>query len=99
MAKFQTPGTMLKTLLKRHDITPGGLAKELKVSNALVYLVKEDRSKVTVPVAFKLAKFFNTNPEYWLVAQMRFDVAQAEKNKALQKSLKGITKVPKKSKK
>jgi addiction module HigA family antidote len=97
--KIQTPGAMLKTLLAKHGIKPGALAKELKISDALVYLIKEDKSKVTVPVAFKLAKYFNTNPEYWLAAQMKFDVANAEKNKVLQKSLKSISKISKKPQK
>jgi addiction module HigA family antidote len=97
--KIQTPGSMLKTLLAKHGIKPSTLAKELKISDALVYLIKEDKSKITVPVAFKLAKHFNTNPEYWLAAQMKFDISKAEKNTVLQKSLKNISKISKSPKK
>jgi addiction module HigA family antidote len=85
-----TPGSMLKTLLAKNALSVGALAKEIHTSDALLYLITQDKSRISVPVAFRLAKFFNTVPEYWLSAQLKFDVAKAANDKALQKALKSI---------
>jgi hypothetical protein len=53
------------------------------------------KTKITTPVAMRLAKYFNTNPEFWLVMQMKWDIAEANKDKALMKIVKSISRVKK----
>ena len=91
----QTPGTVLKALLKKHGLNCNRLAKAINMSNAMMRLLILDKSPVSVPAALRLAKFFKTEPEYWLTLQMKFDLSNAEKNKALAKEVSGITDVSK----
>ncbi|GHV95461.1 hypothetical protein AGMMS50293_17810 [Spirochaetia bacterium] len=90
-----SPGTMLKTMLKKYQLTCTSLAKDIKVSYAMLRLITNDQAKISIPAAAKLAKYFNTVPEYWLVAQMKYDLAGAAKDKSLQKTIKSIPKVAK----
>jgi addiction module HigA family antidote len=91
----QTPGAMLKALIAKNGLSVGQLAKEIHVSDALIYLITQEKSRVSVPVAFRLAKFFNTQPEYWLAAQLKTDMVKAAADKTLQRALKSITAIKK----
>ena len=91
----QTPGTVLKTLLKKHSLNCNRLAKAINMSNAMMRLLILDKSPVSVPASLRLAKFFKNDPEYWLTLQMKFDLAEAEKDKNLAKEVNGIIDVSK----
>jgi addiction module HigA family antidote len=97
--KKQTPGTVLNELLKKHGLNYSSLAKEIGLSGAMVRLIALDQNPVSPDVAFRLAKFFKTRPEYWLDLQSVYDIAKAGKDKKLAKALKGITTVDKAAKK
>jgi addiction module HigA family antidote len=90
---FQTPGTVLKTLLEKHGLNCNRLAKAINMSNAMVRLLILDKSPVSVPAALRLAKFFKNKPEFWLDLQMDFDLSKALSDKVLAKELNGITDV------
>ena len=91
MTNKQTPGTVLKDLLKKHGLNCNRLAKAINMSNAMVRLLVLDKSPISVAAAFRLAKFFKTKPEYWLTLQMQCDLSKAAGDKALAKELSGIT--------
>jgi addiction module HigA family antidote len=91
----QTPGTVLKALLKKHGLNCNRLAKAINMSNAMVRLLVLDKSPISLSAAFRLAKFFKTKPEYWLDLQLKYDLAKAANDKSLAKELKGITDVSK----
>ena len=91
----QTPGTVLKGLLKKHGLNCNRLAKAINMSNAMMRLLILDKSPVSVPASLRLAKFFKNDPEYWLTLQMKFDLAEAAQDKALAKEISGITDVSK----
>jgi adenylate kinase len=96
MAKStQTPGTALNALLKKHGLNYNRLAKAIGLSSAMVRLIARDENPVSASVAFRLAKFFKTKPEYWLVLQMDFDNAKAAHDKKLAKALKDIPTIDK----
>ncbi|MDR0455807.1 MAG: HigA family addiction module antidote protein [Treponema sp.] len=96
MAKnTQTPGTALNALLKKHGLNYNRLAKAIGLSSAMVRLIARDENPVSASVAFRLAKFFKTKPEYWLALQMDFDNAKAANDKKLAKALKDIPTVDK----
>ena len=87
----QSPGTMLKVMLNKYQLNCNRLAKEIGCSQTALRLISLDKSRITTSVALRLAKFFNTNPEYWLVAQMKYDISASAKDKNLAKALKGIS--------
>jgi len=92
---IQTPGTELKLLLKKHGLNCNRLAKAINMSNAMVRLLVLDRSPVSIAAAFRLAKFFKTQPKYWLNLQLEYDLAKAAKDKKLAKELGNITDIGK----
>ena len=96
--KKESPGTVLKALLKKHGLNYSSLAKEIGLSGAMVRLIALDQNPVSPDVAFRLAKFFKTRPEYWLDLQIAHDIANTAKDKKLAKVLKGITTVDKAAK-
>ena len=91
----QTPGTVLKALLEKHGLNCNRLAKAINMSNAMVRLLVLDKSPVSVSAAFRLAKFFKNQPEYWLSLQMQCDLRNAASDKELAKELNGIADVSK----
>ena len=91
----QTPGMALKSLLEKHELNCNRLAKAINMSNAMVRLLVLDKSPISVAAAFRLAKFFKNEPEYWLTMQMKYDLTMATKDKSLAKELSEITEVDK----
>ena len=91
----QTPGTALKAMLNKHNLNCNRLAKAINMSNAMVRLLVLDKSPISISAAFRLAKFFKTDPKYWLDLQMQYDLAIAAKDKALAKEISGINDVSK----
>ena len=95
----QSPGSLLLELLDKYELNCNRLSKEIKCSQTALRLISLDQSRITTSIALRLAKFFGTSPEYWLEAQMKFDISIAAGDKALAKLLKGISKVPSMGKK
>jgi addiction module HigA family antidote len=91
----QSPGTALTMLLKKHKLNYNRLAKAIGLSSAMVRLIARDENPVSAPVAFRLSRFFKTSPEYWLSLQLNYEIAVAEQDKKLSKSLKEIPTVDK----
>jgi addiction module HigA family antidote len=94
MAKsIQTPDSALSALLDKYDLTPFSLSKKIGMSNSAVRQIVTGTSKITVPTALRLAKFFGTSPDYWLDLQREVDYTSAGKDKELQSHLKAISKI------
>ena len=93
----QSPGSLLLELVDKYGLNCNRLSKEIKCSQTALRLISLDQSRVTTSIALRLAKFFGTSPEYWLEAQMKYDITAAAGDKALNKLLKGISKAGKPS--
>ena len=89
----QSPGALLLGLLEKYGLNCNRLAKEIKCSQTALRLISLDKSRITTSIALRLAKFFGTKPEYWLLAQMDYDLVAAAKNKTLTNVLKSISTV------
>lgn len=87
----KSPGTLLLELIEKYNINCNRLSKEIKCSQTALRLVSLDKSRITTSIAVRLGKFFNTKPEFWLLAQMNYDLLKAASNKTLTKKLKEIT--------
>ena len=96
MAKTkQTPGSLLLEFLEKYDLNCNRLSNEIKCSQTALRLISLDKSRITTSIAVRLAAYFGTKPEFWLLAQMEYDLDKAANNKVLAKQLKGIKKADK----
>ena len=96
MAKTkQSPGTLLLELIEKYNLNCNRVSKEIKCSQTALRLISLDKSRITTSIAVRLAKYFGTKPEFWLLAQMDYDLNKAANNKTLIKALKGISKAGK----
>ena len=91
----QTPGSLLLEFLEKYNLNCNRLSKEIKCSQTALRLISLDKSRITPSIGVRLAKFFCTKPEFWLLAQMEHDLEKAADNKTLNKALKGISMVGK----
>ena len=93
----QSPGTFLTLLMEKHKLNPFKLSREIHLSQSAVRLIALGETRISVPVAVRLAKYFNTNPEFWLAMQMKWDLVLAAKDKELANIVKSISKFKKES--
>jgi len=91
----QTPATVLQSLMDEYQLNPFSLSKAVHLSHSAVRLLVIGKSKVTVPTALRLAKFFGQTSAFWLDLQREVDLNEASKDNKLQDILKAITKAKK----
>jgi len=91
----QSPGSLLLEHLEKYGLNCNRLSKEIKCSQTALRLISLDKSRITTSIAVRLAKYFTTKPDFWLLAQMEYDLSKAANNKTLIKALKGISKAGK----
>ena len=74
------PGQILEELyIKPHNLTITEVASALGVARKNLYAIIKGEYSVSVEMAFKLSKAFDTTPEFWLQAQMNYDLATGYK--------------------
>ena len=88
----ETPSSVLSSLMDEYRLNPFSLSKEISLSYAAVRLIAKGESKVTVPTALRLAKFFGQTPDYWLDLQRSAELSEAKKNQNLMAIINGISK-------
>ncbi len=72
------PGEILfEEFLVPLDLTQLELAQALRVSFLMVNDLVNGRHGVTPGTALRLARYFDTSPDFWLNLQMRWDLYQA----------------------
>ena len=71
------PGEILREdFLPEYDLTAGSLAKALHVPrDRMEKLVRENRS-MTADTAIRLARYFDTTPQFWMNLQSNYDLAR-----------------------
>jgi len=88
--KIKTPGTLLIEFINKNGLNCNRVAKKIKCSQTALRLISLDKSRITASVAVRLAKYFNTKPELWLLTQMKYDLEKVAYNKTLNYKLKNI---------
>ena len=69
------PGEILREdFMKPLSITINKLALELRVPATRIGEIVHERRRITADTALRLARFFNTNPEFWLNLQNFYDL-------------------------
>ncbi len=72
------PGVFLETqFLQPLAISQAQLAKDLGISRRRVNELVVGKRSITPDTAIKLSLYFDTDPEFWLILQMRWDLRQA----------------------
>lgn len=90
-----SPSLILLSLLEEHHLSSLELSKGIYLNHFSVKKIITGKLRITVPTAFKLAKFFGQPPIFWLDYQMQADIREAVKDKELQYVLKSISKIKK----
>jgi addiction module HigA family antidote len=87
--KPATPGeVLLQEFLVPLEISQTSLAASIRVPYRRVNEIVKSKRIVTPDTALRLAKHFNTTPEFWLNLQMRLDLYNTHQNSS--KELKKI---------
>ena len=81
------PGeVLLEEYIKPLGLTQASLAKELDIStNRLIELVRGKRG-ITANTALRLARRFDTSPEFWMNLQSAYELTEARASMAFQVS-------------
>jgi addiction module HigA family antidote len=90
------PGTVLKeSYMDEYQISVAQLAKDIGLSASAVRQLINNKLKVSIVIALRLAKHFGTDVQYWIDLQTQYELSELEKDKALTDSLKSIPKAKK----
>ena len=77
------PGEILmEEFLKPLGISQNKLATCLRVPCHRVHEIIHARRGITADTAVRLARFFNTTPDFWMNLQKSYDLAEAEESLA-----------------
>ena len=91
----QSPGEFLSNMLEKHKISILRLSKDIFLNQSAARQIAIGKTRISVSVAMRLARYFNTAPEYWLDMQMRWDLSEALQDKKLMDVVKKISKFTK----
>jgi len=79
------PGEVLREeFLEPLEMSANALAIRLRVPAPRVNDVVREKRGVSVDTALRLARFFNTTPEFWLNLQTAYDLKIAKKDRAIE---------------
>jgi addiction module HigA family antidote len=69
------PGEILREdFMKPLGLSINKLALDLHVPSTRIHEIVHERRRITADSALRLARYFNTNPEFWLNLQNFFDL-------------------------
>ena len=75
------PGEILyKDFLEPMNITPYALAKAIGVDQTRISQLIKGKRSFSADTALRLSKFFGTSAEFWLNAQVRYDLEEERKH-------------------
>ena len=84
------PGTiLLEEYMLPYDITQQQMANYLKISRKHLIDIIQTRKPISLEIAQRLAKLFQTSIDFWIQGQLAFDIWYAMRNPS--KELKAIT--------
>jgi addiction module HigA family antidote len=92
------PGLVLKeSFLDAYQLSPAKLAEDVQLSQSAIRQILTNKTKISLNVALRLAKYFGNDVRYWIDLQNNYDLAEAEKDEKLSAALKSISKAQKPS--
>ncbi|BEH89801.1 HigA family addiction module antitoxin [Klebsiella phage phiKp_32] len=92
--KPSTVGEIIKKeYLEPMNMSMMELCRRTHSSKGAIFHLLSGSNRLSIEMAFKLAKLFNTTEEFWLNLQRQVDLYEAKRNKELKATLKKITPV------
>jgi addiction module HigA family antidote len=71
------PGEILREeYLAPLGMSAGALARKLHVPRTRIERIATEQAPITTNTALRLAKFFDTTPEFWMSMQTAYDLSQ-----------------------
>ncbi|MDR3161502.1 MAG: HigA family addiction module antidote protein [Spirochaetaceae bacterium] len=98
MAKqsVKIPGVVLKeTFLDEYGLSAAKVAEETGLSQSAIRQVLTGKTRISLNVALRLAKYFGNTFQYWLDLQTQYDLAELQKDAAFAEAVKKIPKAKK----
>jgi addiction module HigA family antidote len=97
MAKttISLPGTVLKGLLDSYHISVAKISEDIGLSPSAVRQLISNKLKISTIIAFKLAKYFDKKPEYWINLQTNYELSLLQKDANVAALLKTVPKAQK----
>jgi antitoxin HigA-1 len=75
------PGEILREdFMKPLNLTVNKLALELRVPATRIGEIVHERRRITAETALRLARYFHTNPEFWLNLQNFYDLELSKRS-------------------
>jgi addiction module HigA family antidote len=75
------PGEILREdFMKPLNLTVNKLALELRVPATRIGEIIHERRRITAETALRLARYFHTNPEFWLNLQNFYDLELSKRS-------------------
>jgi addiction module HigA family antidote len=93
--KALDPAKVLSDLFAEFQIPIKQAATELNLSQSQIRQLISGKTKISIPVAYRLAKYFNLTVDYWANLQLQADLEAAKADAELVKVLKDIPKAKK----
>ncbi|MDR3341605.1 MAG: HigA family addiction module antidote protein [Treponema sp.] len=96
--KTPLPGTVLKeTYLDAYQLTIAQFSEDVGLSASAIRQIINNKTKITLNVAARLAKYFNTTIQYWVDLQNAYDLVEIQRDEELMAAIKEISKAKKPS--
>jgi addiction module HigA family antidote len=89
-ATVLVPGTVLKDLLDKYNIPVAKVSDDIGLSPSAVRQIINNKLKISIVIALKLAKYFGKKPEYWINLQTSHELTQLQKDSKVSAELKKI---------
>jgi addiction module HigA family antidote len=90
------PGAELqKSFLDEYGLTPAKVAEDIGLSQSAVRQILTGRTRISLNVAVRFAKYFGNTFQYWLDLQTQYDLAELQKDTAFTEAVKKIAKAKK----
>jgi addiction module HigA family antidote len=71
------PGVVLqKSFLDEYGLTPARVAQDTGLSQSAIRQILTGRTRISLNVAVRLAKYFGNTFQYWLDLQTQYDLAE-----------------------
>ena len=74
------PGEHLTDFLEELGITQYRLAKDIQVSAGRIHEIIQGKRGISADTALRLARYFDTSPDYWMNLQSHYDLEMAEQS-------------------
>src|SRR5271155_3837299 len=71
------PGELLRDELGEIHVSLNELARSLRVPMNRISAIANGKRAITVDTAMRLARYFDTSPQYWLNLQVAYDLEVA----------------------